>query len=280
MTPFALRSPAIPAAALLTLLAAVGPQPARADGIVDLKVDSKPRRYDVKNPVQTAEQTFGLTKAGMLTLVHVIDPVHKDARGGMSLDEVNLRNFQVGRGIFQERIPDDAIPGQKREFKQQWLCPPRKEPLNLRASLTAPYRPDPGVQLGASQRLTIDFVPFDKISEQPGPKAAIDVAGKWFHGELPALWTLTPKADGGYDAVEKGYDNAKGTARVKGRKVYIDWATTTAKGDAQHRGVTVVEVKADNTHAEGWSVGTFGTGGAQWSAAPGTVAKPLAPPKP
>lgn len=258
--------------ALAALLAVAAP--AAAVELVDLKLDSKPRKYGPKNPVQSEKQDFALSDPGVLTLAHVIDPVHKDARGGFTLDEVNLRNFTVGRGIFQERIPDSAIPGQMRRFTQKWLCPPRTDPLRLRATVTAPHRPDGSDQLGASQRLVIGFVPFDKVSGEPGPPPEVDVAGKWYHGEQNAVWTLTPKGDGTYAAAEKGYDNATGTARVKGRKVYIDFVTTTAKGK-QVRGVTVVEVKPDGTHAEGWSVGEGGIGGERWSAAPGTAAKPV-----
>lgn len=260
----------------LTALLAVSPVGrTAADELVDLTLASKPRKYGPGNPLQAEKQEFSLAKAGLVTLVHVIDPVHKDSRGGFSLDEVNLRNYAIGMGIFQQRVPDTAIPGQKREFKQQWLCGERKDPLSLRASLVAPHRPGGGDQLGASQRLLIDFVPFDKISAEPGPKPELDVTGKWYHGEANAVWTLTPKGDGTYTAVEKGYDNATGTARVKGHKVYIDWVTTTAKGGKQYRGVTMVEIKTDGTHAEGWSVGEGGTGGSKWSAVPGTVAKPI-----
>lgn len=261
--------------AVLALLGAS----ARADELVDLKLDSKPRKYGPKDPLQAEKQEFSLSKPGVLTLVHVIDPFHKDARSNFfTLEEVNLRNYVIGPGIFQERIPDDAIPGQKRQFKQQWLCPPRKEPLNLRATIVAPHRPDGGDQLGASQRLTIGFVPFEKISSEPEPKPAIDVSGKWLHGEANAVWTLTPKGDGEYEAVEKGYDNAKGTARVKGRKVYIDWVTTTAK-DGQKRGVTVVEAKEEGKgrYLDGWSVGEHGAGGEKFTAWEHAGAKPLPP---
>ncbi len=64
---------------------------------------------------------------------------------------------------------------------------------------------------------------------------------------------------------------------MKGRKIYIDWVTTTPRDGKQKHGVTVVEVKPDGTHAEGWSVSDGGTGGERWSAVPGTTAKPVGP---
>lgn len=76
-----------------------------ADEVVDLKVDSQPRKYDIKNPLQAEKQDFALSKAGVLTLVYVNDPVHSGRRCGYSLDEVNLRNYSIGTGIFLERIP-------------------------------------------------------------------------------------------------------------------------------------------------------------------------------
>lgn len=86
----------------------------RADELVDLKLDSKPRRFAPQNPLQAEKQDCSISKPRVLTLVHVIDPVHKDAGGGFTLDEVNLRNYVIGTGLFQERIPDTAIPGQRR----------------------------------------------------------------------------------------------------------------------------------------------------------------------
>lgn len=263
--------------AVLALLAFVVPQGAgrvQAQELADLKVDSKARKYSEKNPLQAAKQEFGLSKAGMVKMVYKTDMVYKDSRGGFSLDEVDLRNYTVGRGIFQKRTPDTAIPGQPYTFEQHWLCENREKPLNLRASLVAPHYNQSGDQLAANQVLTVTFIPFDKISSEAGPASQVDVAGKWFHGEQNATLTFTPTGVAGeYEVVEKGYDNIKGTAKVKGNRVYIDWVTTTAKDGKQKKGVTVVEIKPDGTHADGWSVGEGGTGGEKWSAAPGTTAK-------
>lgn len=251
--------------------------------LADLKVDSKARRYDENNPVQAAKQEFAISKAGMLTLLFIIEPYQKDARGGFTpLEEVNLSNFFIGTGIYTKRTPDPGIPGQKYVFEQHWLCANREKPLNLRAMLIAPHRWNSiqdsrrGQQLNANQVLKVTFIPFDKISSQSGPKPAVNVAGKWYHGEQNAVLTFTPTGViGEYDVVEKGYDNIKGTAKVKGNKVYIDWVTTTATGGKQKRGVTFVEMKPDGTHAEGWSVGEGGMGREGWSAVPGTKAKPV-----
>ncbi|MFO0811044.1 MAG: hypothetical protein U0746_20635 [Gemmataceae bacterium] len=55
------------------------------------------------------------------------------------------------------------------------------------------------------------------------------------------------------------------------------WVSTTVKGDKQKKGVTIVEIKPDGTHADGWSVGDHGVGGERWSAFSGTSAKPVKP---
>lgn len=267
--------------ALLTLLAPQGVGRVRAQELANLKVDSKARKYSEKNPLQAAKQEFALTKAGMVKMVYKTDMVYKDSQGGFSLDEVDLRNYSVGRGIYQKRTPDTAIPGQPYTFEQHWLCENREKPLNLRASLAAPHYSKSGDQLAANQVLTVTFIPFDRISSEAGPAPLVDIAGKWFHGEQNATFTFTPTGVGGeYTVVEKGYDNIKGTAKVKGKKVYIDWITTTAKDGKQKKGVTVVEIKPDGTHAEGWTISEGGSGGDHWSAAPGTTAKPVKPTKP
>lgn len=265
----------VAAAALLLAAGPLGAGRSAAQELADLKVDSKARKYDVKSPVQAAKQEFSLSKAGMVKLAYRTNMVYKDARGGQSVEEANLSNFSIGRGIHQKRTPDTAIPGQPYAFDQHWICANRDKPLNLRATLVAPYYHQSSDQLAANQTLTISFIPFDQISAEPGPKPALDVAGKWYHGEQNAVLTFTPKgATGEYEVVEKGYDNLKGTAKVKGSKIYIDWVTTTAKDGKQKKGVTVVEIKPDGTHAEGWSVGEGGMGGEQWSAFPGTKARP------
>ena len=85
----------------------------QAQELADLKVDSKAREYHEKNPVQVAKQEFSLSKAGMVTLLYVTDPYHKDIKGGyIPLEEVNGRNFVIGPGIYQKRTPETGIPGQ------------------------------------------------------------------------------------------------------------------------------------------------------------------------
>lgn len=265
------------------MLTAVVSQNAVGQGeLVDLKVDSKARPYDGKNPVQAAKQEFSLSKAGMLMMVYVGEPYYADVKGGMiPLEEVNLSNFVIGTGIYLKRTPDPGIPGQRYTFEQHWLCANREKPLNLRAALQAPHRwqafqiSGRGDQLAANQVLKVNFVPFDEISSQSGPAPQVDVAGKWLHGDENAVLTFTPTGvTGEYTVVEKGYDNITGTAKVKGNKVYIDWVTTTVKGQ-QRKGVSIVEIKPDGTHGEGWSVGEGGVGGERWTAFPGTTAKPI-----
>lgn len=267
------------------LLATVVCQNALGQGgdLADLKVDSKSRPYDETNPVQAAKQEFSLSKAGMLMLQYVIEPYYQDAKGGMiALEETNLSNFVIGKGVYQKRTPDPGIPGQRYTFEQHWLCANREKPLNLRAALAAPHRwqafqfSGRGDQLAANQVLKVTFVPFDQISSEPGPAPQIDVSGKWLHGDENAVLTFTPTGVAGeYKVVEKGYDNITGTAKVKGNKIYIDWVTTTAKDGKQKKGVSVIEIKPDGTHGEGWSVGEGGVGGERWTAFPGTTAKPI-----
>ncbi len=272
---------AMPMVVLMVVFPKVGRL--NAQDLADLKVDSTARKYDDKNPVQAAKQEFSLSKAGLLTLLYITDPYHKDIKGGyIPLEEVNGRSFELGRGIYQKRTPDSGIPGQRYTFEHHTLCATREKPLDLRATLVAPHRwasiqdSRRGEQLAANQVFKVSFTPFDKISSQPGPAPQVDVAGKWLHGDQNATLTFTPTGTAGeYEVVEKGYDNIKGTAKVKGNKIFIDWITTTAKDGKQKKGVTVVEIKPDGTHAEGWSVGEAGTGGETWTALPGTRAKPI-----
>lgn len=272
------RANTLTALVLLMVVATQGVGPVQGQELADLKVDSKARKYSEKNPLQAAKQEFSLSRAGMVKMVYKSNRIHKDSRGGFGLDEANLSSYMVGRGIFQKRTPDTAIPGQPYTFEQHWLCANREKPLNLRAWLVAPHYHQSGDQLAANQVLTITFIPFDKISSEAGPAPAVDVAGKWLHGDPSATLTFTATgAAGEYEVVEKGYDHIKGTAKVKGNKVYIDWVTTTAKDGKQKKGVTVVEIKPDGTHAEGWSVGEGGTGGETWTALPGTSARPVKP---
>lgn len=273
--------------ASVCLLTTVVSQNALGQGadLADLKVDSKARPYDETNPVQAAKQEFSLSKAGMLMLHYVIEPYYQDTKGGMiPLEEANLSNFVIGKGIFQKRTPDPGVPGQRYTFEQHWLCENREKPLNLRAALAAPHRwqafqfSGRGDQLAANQALKVTFVPFDKISSQPGPAPQIDVSGKWLHGDENAVLTFTPTGVAGeYQVVEKGYDNITGTAKVKGNKIYVDWVTTTAKDGKQKKGASVIEIKPDGTHGEGWAVGEGGMGGERWTAFPGTKAKPIGP---
>lgn len=267
------------------LLTTVVSQNALGQGadLADLKVDSKARPYDEKNPVQAAKQEFSLSKAGMLILYYVTEPYYQDVKGGMiPLEEANLSNFVIGKGIYLKRTPDPGVPGQRYTFEQHWLCANREKPLNLRAALAAPHRwqafqfSGRGDQLAANQVLKVTFIPFDQISSEPGPASQIDVSGKWLHGDENAVLTFTPTGVAGeYKVVEKGYDNITGTAKVKGNKIYVDWVTTTAKDGKQKKGVSVIEIKPDGTHGEGWSVGEGGVGGERWTAFPGTTAKPI-----
>jgi len=269
----------------ISMLAPLGARPVLGQGgeLADLKVDSTTRPYDEKNPVQAAKQEFSLSKAGMLILFYEGEPYYEGVKGGMILpEETNLSNFYIGKGIYQKRTPDPGIPGQRYTFEQHWICASREKPLNLRVGLLAPHRwqafqiPGRGEQLAANQVLKVTFIPFDKISSQPGPAPQVDVTGKWYHGEANATLTFTPTGVAGeYKVVEKGYDNITGTAKVKGNKVYIDWVTTTAKDGKQKKGVNVVEIKPDGTHGEGWAVGEGGIGWEGWSAVPGTTAKPI-----
>lgn len=56
--------------------------------------------------------------------------------------------------------------------------------------------------------------------------ASSSVAGVWKHGPNGETWTLTPKGDGSYTAVEKGFDQARGTATVDGNRILIDYVAS------------------------------------------------------
>ncbi len=112
----------VAALAVVALMATAEPAQTRADELVDLKVDSKPRKYDPQNPLQAEKQDFSISKPGVLTLVHVIDPVHKDAAGGYSVDEINLRNYVIGTTILPGADPGHGHPGAEADVQADSGC--------------------------------------------------------------------------------------------------------------------------------------------------------------
>jgi hypothetical protein len=62
------------------------------------------------------------------------------------------------------------------------------------------------------------------------PERTPGIAGIWkMVQEAPpgeSQWTLTPRRDNQYDAVEEGLGNARGVAVLNGHEVRIDWAAS------------------------------------------------------
>lgn len=52
-----------------------------------------------------------------------------------------------------------------------------------------------------------------------------EIAGVWQHGSNGETWTITRQHDGTYSAVEKGFDNASGTATISDNKFRIEYTT-------------------------------------------------------
>lgn len=275
-------------------LPAMLPRPAGAQGgeLVNLKLDSTARAYDtVTNPPSGGKQDFSIPKPGFMTVIYTIEPVpHKMDSGGFRLFPIVPKNgpdwesrHHMGTVILNELTPKDARPGDKRVHKIVYRVLPTPAETMIAARLTAPLVHQAfqignrGEQLGAIQQLTVAFAPFEDYSKQDTTPPGLDITGVWTHGDPfgpNATWTFTPKGPGEYEAVEKGFDNAVGTAKVRGNRILIDWISTTA-GDKQKKGVTIIEVDGSRKAGSGFWIGNSGEGNVRiWTTSP---AKPLSP---
>lgn len=259
--------------------------------LVNLKLDSTRRGYDtVTNPPSGVKQDFSIPKPGFMTVVHTLEPFPAKSDGGLfRIFPIAPKNgpdwearHHLGTVVLSELTPKDAKAGDKRMHKIVYRVQPTPAEIMIAARLTAPLLfqafqiGNRGEQLGAVQQLIVTFVPFEDYSNQDTAAAGLDISGIWSHGDPfgeKATWTFTPKGPGEYEAIEKGFDNARGSAKVRGNKIYIDWTSTTAKDGKQKKGVSVIDIDSSNKAGGGYWIGEAGEGGVRiWTSAP---AKPI-----
>ena len=259
--------------------------------LVSLKLDSTKRAYDtVTAPPSKVKQDFSIPKPGFMTIVLTLEPFPAKSDGGLfRIFPIAPKNgpdwearHHLGTVVLNELTPKDAKAGDKRVHKIVYRVQPTPAEIMIAARLTAPLLSQAfqignrGEQLGAVQQLIITFAPFEDYSKQDNAPPGLDIGGTWSHGDPfgeKATWTFTPKGAGEYEAVEKGFDNAHGTAKVRGNKIYIDWISTTAKDGKQKKGVSVIDIDSSNKAGGGYWIGDAGEGGVRiWTSTP---AKPI-----
>lgn len=257
-----------------------------AADLVDIRLDSASRRFSPENPVQHAEQQFGIDGPGILTVEWFTDP-HHGTNGGHGIAAEDGSPLYLGREVIREETPKPMVVGSPYRLKYVIMVP--KAPQPLEASLTAWWAPQAfqimnhGDQLGSSQRLKVSFVAADRAVEDAGAAPAeVDIAGTWRQGDIGQTWTFTPRGDGLYDAVEAGYGNAKGVARVSGRTVTLSFENTIKYGKYSSGIWIAVIDPAGQTASAGWLTDDGDTGTFTWirqtaGATPSPPAEPVKP---
>jgi len=270
-----------------SMLIAVATRHVRGEELVKLKLDSTRRAYDTAtDPPSGVKQDFSIPKAGFMTVIYILEPFPaKSDSGGYRIFPIAPKNgpdwearHHLGTIILNELTPKDAKPGDKRTQKLVYRVQPTPAEIMIAARLGPPLVHQAfqignrGEQLGATQQLMISFSPFEEFSSQDTTAPGIDISGTWTHGDpfgATATWTFTPKGSGEYEAAEKGFDNSRGTARVRGHKIYIDWVTTTARDGKQKKGLTVIDIDSTNKAGSGFWIGDAGEGGIRiWTTTP------------
>ncbi len=242
--------------AFLALFVAAG-LPVWAEKLVDLELVSRRRPFTPKKPVESVSQDFRITGPGILSVEWQTDP-HQGANGGFGIKAKDGSPLYLGRESVREEKPKPLVVGAVYKLRQVIIVPKATRPLE--AVLTAWWAPQAmqilnyGDQLPAKQRLTIGFVPLGQTTKKSdGPPPGVDISGTWrYDTGAGANLTFTSKGGGLYDVVEKGYGNGRGTAKVSGRTVTIEYTNTTAYG-TQKSGMYILEVGPENkTMSGGW----------------------------
>jgi hypothetical protein len=191
-------------------------------------------------------------------------------------------NYSIGRTISVKKSSDSMVPGKPFKMETVMLAEPTPEGIEIRCRLTAHHCwqafqiGNRGTQLTSNQRLTVVGSSFSEFSSKDTAPPKWDISGTLNHGDPygdKGTWTFTPKGNGEYEAVEKGFENSRGTAKVNGDRIYIDWVTTTAKDGKQRKGVSVIDLESNGAKGSGFWVSENGTGGIRtWTSTP---AKPI-----
>ena len=264
-------------------------EPASAQQLVDLNLAAKgPRSYDtVTAPLDLAPSAnFELARPTFLTLTYTIEIVPEGTpKGGYQMFPVVPANgpdwepnYTIGRTLSVKREPAEMKAGERFRLEIVTLATATPAGIAIRCKLVPHHIwqafqiGNRGTQLASAQALTVTGVPFDEFSSRDNTPPKWDISGTWGHGDPSgerATWTFTHKGNGEYDAVEKGFANGKGTARVRGDRVYIDYTTTTAKDGKQIRGVAVIDLDPKGNPGTGHWANENGIGGTRfWTATP------------
>ncbi len=222
--------------------------------LVELNLNAAKRQFTPDYPVNSVSQEFGIQGPGVLTIEYVTDPRTPATNGGLEIKAKDGSSFYLGREVSYQETPKPCLETSRCVRKQVIMV---SEPSKrLEASLTAWWVPQAlqvwnyGDQFGAKQQLSITFVPFDQaVGQGGGAPPAVDISGTWREGDVGQTWTFTPKGNGLYDAVENGFGNARGTARVSGNTITVEFTNTTPYR-GQTKGVWTAEVDPTGTTAE------------------------------
>lgn len=262
--------------------------------LVSLELSSPARNYDIERPVDSKSADFSMGKPGKLIIAYESAPYH-GGPGGMTFEKIDATRglleepATLGTTILNETLPKEGGFAERKTMRLEILVPgPLPEGQKFRAWLTGWHEYQAfqirgaGTQKPAVQKLTVNFIPWDKLYAESGPAAEFDISGKWLNGEAgnTSVMVVTPKGGGEYDVVENGFDEARGTAKVKGRTIYVDYQLTKPGPQQGKRGVFIVTVGKEGKYASGWTVGEQGVGGAKWTYWSDTPVKPITGTKP
>ncbi len=146
---------------------------------------------------------------------------------------VNLRHPDGDTSYLQLPYPGTEIPGGYRTVVNNVI--PGAKPTRERSAM--PSISVMPVRNSTDQRyqLTVEIFPLDGSSPGVMPPQggvdAFDLSGIWQHGNNGEHWTITRQPDGRYQAVEKGYGNARGTVTVApGGRFRIDHTYNNSQG--------------------------------------------------
>lgn len=264
-----------------------------AQQLVDLNLATKgPRDYDtVTAPMDASPAAnFELARPTFLILTYVIEIVPEGTpKGGYQMFPVVPANgpdweanYTIGRTLSVKNEPAEMKAGGR--FRQEIVTLATATPagIAIRCKLVPHHIwqafqiGNRGTQLASAQALTVTGVPFDEFSGRDNTPPKWDISGTWGHGDPSgerATWTFTSKGNGEYEAIEKGFSNSRGTARVRGNRIYIDYTTTTAKGVKEIKGVTIIDLDPKGIPNTGHWANENGIGGTNvWTSTP---AKPI-----
>ncbi|MBM3298189.1 MAG: hypothetical protein FJY83_11415 [Candidatus Aminicenantes bacterium] len=275
MTPKRFRLAACAAGCLL-LLAVIAPVLSAQD-LVDLTLNPKGRKYTPETPLEQVAQEFSLSQPGMLIIDYRAEP-YQSQNGGYHIAAVDGSNLHLGREAVRVMTPSGGPSFGKLYTLHQVIIVSQPVAKRLTAKLTAFHVfqsmgvGERGDQMPSAMRLRVSFSPLGQAARRTGAPPEVDITGVWrYDSGSGQTWTFTPRGNGIYDAVETGYGNGRGLARVSGRRVTLDYTNTTAFG-TQKSGSYAMTVEASGQRAVGgWLTDNGENGTTSWTQTSKTV---------